>query len=257
MTITKAWIAFQTIVARECLRTLRVWRQTFLPAVVTCVLYFIIFGRVIGQRIGTMDGLPYVQYIAPGLIMMQVISSAYIAGVSAFFLARFQHQIQELLVSPMPAYVIVFGFTVSAILRGIIVGAIVTIIALFFTHLHVHSWGVMIAMVLGSSGMFALAGLINAIYAKTFDDITIVPTFVLTPLTYLGGVFYSIHLLPAFWQSISFLNPIFYIINAFRFGILGLTDASIVLAFAVIGLLVIILFIFAYFLINTGRNLRE
>lgn len=257
MKIALAWVAFSTIIVRECRRTFRVWKQSFLPAVVTSTLYFVIFGRIIGQRVGMMDNFPYIQYIAPGLIMMQVITSAYTSGVSAFFFAKFQKQIQELQVSPMPAYVIVLGFMVSAIIRGVVTGALVTMITLFFTHLHVHSWLAVIAVVLCSSCMFALAGLVNAIYAKTFDDISIVPTFILAPLIYLGGVFYSISLLPKSWQLISFINPVVYIINTFRFAILGITDAPIMLAFMVMVLFIVILFIFAYYLVNSGRGLRE
>lgn len=252
-----AWIALKTIINRESRRTFRVWRQSFLPAVVTSTLYFIIFGRVIGQRVGMMDGFNYIQYIAPGLIMMQIVTSSYSSSVSAFFIAKFQRQIQELLVSPMPAFIIVLGFMISAIIRGIIVGILVTMIALFFTHLTIHNGLITISVALCSSCLFALAGLVNAIYAKTFDDITVVPTFVLTPLTYLGGVFYSISLLPKFWQWISFVNPIAYIINAFRFGILGVADASIVIAFLVMALFILFLFIFAYYLVNSGRGLRE
>ncbi len=257
MKLALAWVAFKTIVTRESKRTFRVWRQSFLPAVVTSILYFVIFGRVIGARVGMMSGFSYLQYIAPGLIMMQIITSAYTSSVSAFFIAKFQRQIQELLVSPMPAYVIMLGFVVSAIIRGVIVGIIVTIVALLFTHLHIHSWLVMIGVVLFSSILFALAGLVNAIYAKTFDDITIVPTFILAPLTYLGGVFYSIHLLPPFWQSISLVNPVAYIINAFRFGILGIADASVTVAFLVMSMFILLLFVFANYLINSGRGLRE
>lgn len=257
MNASQSWAAFYTIVTRESRRTFRVWKQSFLPAVVTSTLYFIIFGRIIGQRVGTMDQIPYIQYIAPGLIMMQVITSTYTCSVSAFYLARFQKQIQELLVSPMSAYIMVLGFMVSALIRGIITGTIVTIIAMLFTHLHLYSLITILAMMFSSSVMFALAGLINAIYAKSFDDITIVPTFVLTPLTYLGGVFYSINLLPQSWQLISFINPIVYIINTFRFGFLGVADASIGLAFAIVLCLIVILFIFAYYLIKTGRGIRE
>lgn len=252
-----AWIAFKTIVIRESKRTFRVWRQSFLPAMVTSVLYFVIFGKIIGHRVGVMNGFTYMQYIAPGLIMMQLVTGAYTSGVSAFFIAKFQRQIQELQVSPMPPYVIVLGFTVSAIIRGVVVGMIVTVIALLFTHLHIHSLGIIISVSLCSACLFSLAGVINAVYAKTFDDITIVPTFILAPLTYLGGVFYSIQLLPPFWQAISLLNPIVYIINAFRFGILGIADTSMLLAFTVMGMLILILYIFAHYLIKTGKGMRE
>lgn len=257
MNALQGWVAFCTIVIRESKRTFRVWKQSFLPAVVTSTLYFIIFGRIIGQRVGFMDQIPYIQYIAPGLIMMQVITSSYTSSVSAFYLARFQKQIQELLVSPMSANIMVLGFTASAIIRGIITGIIVTIIAMLFTHIHIYSLIIILTVMLSSSIMFALAGLINAIYAKSFDDITIVPTFVLAPLTYLGGVFYSINLLPKTWKLISFINPVAYIINTFRFGFFGVADASIILAFVIVLVLIVILFIFAYYLIKTGRGIRE
>lgn len=257
MKVALAWIAFCTIIVRESRRTFRVWRQSFLPAVVTSILYFVIFGRIIGHRVGVMDNFPYVQYIAPGLIMMQIITSSYTSGVSAFFQAKFQKQIQEIMVSPTPSYIIVFGFTISAMLRGVIIGVIVTMIALFFTHLHVYSWPTVFLVVICSSCMFALAGLVNAVYAKTFDDITTIPTFVLAPLTYLGGVFYSITLLPKSWQLISFVNPIVYIINTFRFAILGVADTSVVMAFAVMIIFISVLFAFAFHLINSGRGLRE
>ncbi|MBS0350572.1 MAG: ABC transporter permease [Proteobacteria bacterium] len=257
MKFNLALIAFYTIVIRESKRTFRVWRQSFLPSIITSILYFVIFGRVIGHRVGTMNGIPYLQFIAPGLIMMQIITSAYSSSVSAFFIAKFQRQIQELLVSPMPAYVILFGFIVSAIIRGVLVGILITIIALFFTHLRIHSWLIMLTVVFFASFLFAIAGLVNGVYAKNFDDITIIPTFVLAPLTYLGGVFYSIHLLPPFWQIISLINPITYMINAFRYGFLGFADASILIAFAIIFSLIIILFIFANYLINSGKGLRE
>jgi ABC-2 type transport system permease protein len=252
-----ALVAFNTIVIRESKRTFRVWRQSFLPSIITSILYFVIFGRVIGHRVGPMNGVPYLQFIAPGLIMMQIVTSAYSSGVSAFFIAKFQRQIQELLVSPMPAYVILFGFIVSAVIRGVLVGVIITIIALFFTHLRIYSWPVMLFVVFFSSFLFAIAGLVNAVYAKNFDDITIIPTFVLAPLTYLGGVFYSIHLLPPFWQIISLVNPITYMINAFRYGILDMADTSVAVAFAIIFFLIIILFVFANYLISSGKGLRE
>jgi ABC-2 type transport system permease protein len=252
-----AWVAFKTIVRREVWRTFRVWRQSFLPGVVSTVLYFLIFGQVIGGRIGLMSGFSYLRYIAPGLIMMQIITSAYNSSVSGFFIAKFQRQIQELLVSPLTASLIVLGFTASAVLRGVIAGIIATVVSLFFAHIRIYDGWIMLSIVLCSSCLFALAGLINAVYAKTFDDITVIPTFVLTPLIYLGGVFYAIHSLPPIWQSVSLVNPIAYIINAFRFGILGIADTSIALAFLIVGIFILLLFILAYYLINQGKSLRE
>lgn len=257
MKASYGWVAFCTIVLRDSRRTFRVWKQSFLPSIVTSVLYFVIFGRVIGQRVGAMEHFPYIQYIAPGLIMMQVITNTYSGGVASFFFAKFQKQIQELLVSPISANIMVLGYTVSAIIRGIITGIIVSILALLFTHLHIYSLATIIAVTLCSSTMFALAGLINAIYANNFDDISIVPTFILAPLTYLGGVFYSINLLPMPWRFISFINPITYIIDTFRFGFLGIGKTSVGLAFSVMIVFIVILFIFAKYLINNSGRIRE
>lgn len=257
MKITLDWVSFITIVKREARRSLRVWPQSFLPSVITTILYFIIFGRVIGSRVGAMGGFSYTQYIAPGLIMMQIITSSYSSSVSGFFVAKFQRQIQELIVSPTSAVTLLLGYMMGGMVRGLLVGVIVAIIALCFTHLHIYNFLVLIGIVILSASLFSLAGLLNAIYARTFDDITIVPTFILTPLTYLGGVFYSLNLLPKFWQMLSLVNPIVYIINAFRYGFLGLADASIVLAFVLTVLFNVILFVCTYYLIQKGSGLRE
>ena len=224
-------VAFKTIVRKEVIRVLRIWIQTIVPPAITMTLYFIIFGNLIGRRIGTMDGYNYMQYIAPGLIMMSVITNSYGNVVSSFFGAKFGRHVEEMLVAPMSNATIIMGHVAGGVLRGMLVGLLVTIIALFFTELDVQHPFITISIVLLSSIVFALAGFINAVFAKKFDDISIVPTFVLTPLTYLGGVFYSISLLPEFWQQVSLANPILYMVNGFRYGFLGESDISIGMAY--------------------------
>ncbi|MDJ0906231.1 MAG: ABC transporter permease [Woeseiaceae bacterium] len=250
-------IAMQTIVRKEMIRVLRIWVQTIVPPAITMTLYFIIFGNLIGRRIGTMDGFDYMQYIAPGLIMMSVITNSYGNVVSSFFGAKFGRHIEEMIVSPMSNATIIIGHVVGGVIRGLLVGLLVTVIALFFTRLEVQHPLIMISVVLLSSTVFALAGLINAIFAKKFDDIAIVPTFVLTPLTYLGGVFYSISLLPEFWQNVSKANPILYMVNAFRYGILGVSDIGIGTAYAILLVFVVGLFTVCLVLLNRGVGIRE
>ncbi|MDJ0812681.1 MAG: ABC transporter permease [Woeseiaceae bacterium] len=250
-------VAMQTIVRKEMIRVLRIWVQTIVPPAITMTLYFIIFGNLIGRRIGTMDGFDYMQYIAPGLIMMSVITNSYGNVVSSFFGAKFGRHIEEMIVSPMSNATIIIGHVVGGVLRGLLVGLLVTVVALFFTRLQVQHPLIMISIVLLSSTVFALAGLINAIFAKKFDDIAIVPTFVLTPLTYLGGVFYSISLLPEFWQNVSKANPILYMVNAFRYGILGTSDIGIGTAYAILIVFVVGLFSVCLYLLNRGVGIRE
>ena len=250
-------VAMQTIVRKEMIRVLRIWVQTIVPPAITMTLYFIIFGNLIGRRIGTMDGFDYMQYIAPGLIMMSVITNSYGNVVSSFFGAKFGRHIEEMIVSPMSNATIIIGHVVGGVLRGLLVGLLVTIVALFFTRLEVQHPLITISIVLLSSTVFALAGLINAIFAKKFDDISIVPTFVLTPLTYLGGVFYSISLLPEFWQTVSRANPILYMVNAFRYGILGTSDIGIGTAYGILLVFVVGLFAVCLRLLNRGVGIRE
>ncbi|WP_264435569.1 ABC transporter permease [Coxiella endosymbiont of Dermacentor marginatus] len=257
MGFKKERIAYQTIVVAELKRIMRIWSQTLLPPAITSILYFVIFGRVVGTKVGFIEGYKYIQFIAPGLIMMNIITSSYASVVSAFFGAKFQRHIEEILVSPISSLTILLGFMSSGLVRGIIVGMIVSIVALFFTHLHIHSLiTVLIAAFLASS-IFSLAGLINAIYAKSFDDISIVPTFILTPLTYLGGVFYSISLLPSIWQYISYLNPISYIVDNFRYGFLGVMSSRLTLSYFLMSTFVIILFGITYLFIKKGVGLRN
>lgn len=250
-------VAVQTLVRKEVIRVMRIWIQTIVPPAITMTLYFIIFGNLIGRRIGTMDGFDYMAYIAPGLIMMSVITNSYGNVVSSFFGAKFSRHIEEMLVSPMSNAAIVIGHVSGGLIRGLFIGLLVTGIALFFTKLDVQHPLITISIVILSSIVFSLAGFINAIFAKKFDDISIVPTFVITPLTYLGGVFYSISLLPEFWQGVSKANPILYMVNAFRYGILGTSDVEIVHAYTMLIVFVVLLFSTCVTLMNRGVGIRE
>lgn len=251
------WIAFQSILNKETNRFMRIWVQTLVPPAITMTLYFIIFGSLIGSRIGDMGGFSYMEFIVPGLIMMSVITNSYSNVASSFFSAKFQRNVEELLVAPVPNYIIVLGYVGGGVARGVLVGLIVTLLSLFFVDIRIHHLAVIIATVVLSSTLFSLGGLINAVYAKTFDDISIVPTFVLTPLTYLGGVFYSLTLLPGFWQQVAAANPIVYMVNAFRYGFLGVSDVSITVAFTVMLGFIVVLFSIAMHLINKGTGLRS
>ena len=257
MNLSLNLVAIKTLVRKEIVRVLRIWVQTIVPPAITMTLYFIIFGNLIGRRIGSMDGYDYMQYIAPGLIMMSVITNSYGNVVSSFFGAKFGRHVEEMLVSPMSNAAIILGHVAGGVIRGLLVGALVTCIALGFTRLSVEHPLITISMVLLSSTVFALAGFVNAVFARKFDDISIVPTFVLTPLTYLGGVFYSISLLPDFWQKVSLANPILYMVNAFRYGILGASDISIAYAYLIVALFVIGLFTVCLVLLNRGVGIRE
>ncbi len=252
-----AWISLQTIVYKETHRYLRIWIQTLVPPAITMTLYFVIFGALIGERVGPMEGYSYMEYIAPGIIMLAVITNSYNNVVSSFFGAKFQRHIEEMLVSPTPNLVILLGYVAGGVGRGLCTGAIVTAVALMFTSLPIHNWWITISVVVLTAVLFSIGGFINAIYAKKFDDIAIVPTFILTPLTYLGGVFYSISLLPEFWQGASMANPILYMVNAFRYGILGSSDVHIVFSYAMMLLFIIALGGFALYLLHRGTGLRS
>ncbi len=256
MSLAEQWIAFLTIVDKEIRRFLRIWQQTLLPPAITVALYFVIFGALIGPRIGQMSGFSYMDFVVPGLIMMAVITNSYGNVVSSFFGNKFAGAIEELLVSPVPHYVILLGFVVGGIVRGVMVGAIVTVLALFFTHLQVQHILITVGMVLMTAALFSLAGFINAVFAQSFDDISIIPTFVLTPLTYLGGVFYSVDLLPAFWQGVSHANPILHMVNAFRYGLLGISDVHVGAAFAMVAILIVGLSAYSLYLLKKGKRLR-
>jgi ABC-2 type transport system permease protein len=253
----RKFIGFYTIVRREWVRMFRVWVGALLPPIVTSILYFIIFGHVLGQRMGNLNGATYIQFITPGLIMMSVITNAYSATVSGFFSMKFSRDIEEILITPMPAWILVSGFMVAGMLRGVLVGSLVTLIALIFVPLSVHSLPVVILVTLLASAIFALGGILNAMYAKSFDDISLIPTFVLTPMTYLGGVFYSITWLPLFWQKLSLLNPIVYIINTFRYGLLGLSSFSLFLEMSVMGIVTLFLFFTTWYLVSRGAGLKN
>jgi ABC-2 type transport system permease protein len=251
------FIAFRTIVTKEVRRFLRIWVQTLVPPVITISLYFVIFGNLIGSRIGNMGGYSYMEFIVPGLIMMAVVNNSYANVVSSFFSQKFQRSIEELLVSPVPNYIILLGFIIGGVSRGMLVGLIASVIALFFSGVHLDNIFITTLVILLSSVVFSLGGFINAVFAKNFDDISIIPTFVLTPLIYLGGVFYSVDLLPGFWKVVSQINPIFYMVNAFRYGILGISDVDIYFAIGMLLVFTIVMFAFALFLLYRGKGLRH
>ena len=251
------WVAFDTILRREIRRFMRIWPQTLLPPVITIVLYFVIFGQLIGSRIGTMSGLPYIQFVAPGLIMMSVITNSYSNVVSSFFGSKFQRNIEELLVSPTPNWIILLGYVAGGMCRGLGVGSIVTLLSLYFADFSIHSLPVTIGIVLMTSLMFSLAVLINAIFAANFDDISIIPTFILTPLIYLGGVFYSIKILPEFWQIVSKANPMLYVVSTFREGMLGVSDVSISFSLGMILGFIFLLSGASLYLLEKGSGIRQ
>ena len=246
-----------SLVRKETSRVLRIWVQTLIPPGITMSLYFIIFGTLIGKRIGEMVGYPYMEYIAPGLVMMSVITNSYGNVVGSFFNAKIQGHIEELLVSPLSEVSIVIGYLSGGIIRGIAVGTVVTFIALFFTQINIKYPLMTFFVVIMTAGVFSLAGLINAIFAKKFDDIAVIPSFVLTPLTYLGGVFYTVNLLPEFWQTLSRFNPILYMINSMRYSVIGISDVSIQYALMMIVVFFIILFSAAVFLLKRGIGIRQ
>ncbi len=251
------WVAFKTIVTKEILRFGRIWVQTVLPPAIMMALYFVIFGKLIGSQIGDMEGFRYIDFIVPGLILMSVISNSYANVVSSFYSSKFQHNIEELLIAPLPNFIILAGYVAGGVARGVVVGVVVTLVSLFFTDLDIHSYAVTLTVFVLTSVLFAIAGFINAVYANSFDDISIVPTFVLTPLTYLGGVFYSISMLPEFWQRISLANPVLYMVNAFRYGLLGVSDISLWLALAIILGFILALGAFAMWLLARGVGIKS
>ncbi|OTO25563.1 MULTISPECIES: ABC transporter permease [unclassified Enterococcus] len=249
--------ALKSLAVKETNRYLRIWVQTLVPPVITTSLYFIIFGKMIGSRIGEMGGFSYMEFIVPGLIMMSTITSSYSNVSSSFFSQKFQKNIEELLVAPVPTHVIIWGFVFGGLGRSILVGTLVTIISLFFVPLHVYSWVIVVLTLVMTAILFSLAGLLNGIFAQSFDDVSIVPTFVLQPLTYLGGVFYSISMLPPIWQTISKVNPIVYMISGFRYGILGTIDVPIFLSIGILVLFIVVLYSVCWYLIQKGRGLRS
>ena len=249
--------ALKSLAAKETNRYLRIWIQTLVPPVITTSLYFVIFGNLIGGRIGEIEGFSYMEFIVPGLIMMSVITSSYSNVASSFFSQKLQKNIEELLIAPVPTHVIIWGFVIGGLGRSILVGTLVTIISLFFVPLHVYSWFIVIVTLLMTAILFSLAGLLNGVFAKSYDDVSIVPTFVLQPITYLGGVFYAISMLPPFCQAVSKINPSVYMVSGFRYGFLGQTDVPIAFSLSILVLFTIILYSVCWYLINKGRGLRS
>ncbi|WP_027158585.1 ABC transporter permease [Methylobacter luteus] len=250
-------IALRTIVTKEVQRFIRIWPQTLLPPAITTALYFLIFGKLIGDRIGTVHGASYMDYIVPGIILMSVISHSYANVVSSFYSTKFQRNIEELLVSPVSNWVILAGYVSGGIIRGLLVGFVVALISLVFADIAVNNAMITLSIAVLTATVFSLAGFINAVFADSFDDISIIPNFVLTPLSYLGGVFYSVDMLPDIWQTISLGNPILYMINAFRYGLIGVTDVDIGIAFIMTGGFSILLILFSLFLLHRGVGIKN
>lgn len=257
MTLSENYNALKTIIIREYLRFIRIWVQTILPPAITTTLYFVIFGNLIGSQIGDIDGYKYMDYIVPGLILMSVITNSYGNVVASFYSAKFQKSVEELLVSPTPNSLILLGYVAGGVARGMIVGVVVTLVAMFFSDIEVHNYALSLMVFFLTATLFSMAGFINAVYANSFDDISIIPTFVLTPLTYLGGIFYSLEMLPEFWQSISLANPILYMINAFRYGVIGTSDINLSVAILIIVGFNVLLFSYAMYLLNRGIGIRQ
>ncbi len=256
MTWQQQWVALNTILMKEFMRFIRIWIQTVLPAAIMTALYFIIMGKLIGSQLADVHGQTYVNYIAPGLVLMSVITNSYANVVSSFFSAKFQRHVEEMLVSPMPNYLIVIGFVSGGLTRGLVVGLVTGVVAAFFVDIQLHNIGVVVLVAILTSTLFSLGGFINALYAKNFDDISIVPTFILTPLTYLGGIFYSVDVLSEFWRTVSLANPVLYMINAMRYGMLGVSDIDIVIALMIITLFVVALYLWAVMLLRKGTGIR-
>lgn len=252
----KTYVALKTVLNKEIVRFMRIWTQTLLPPAITMTLYFIIFGKLIGSQIKDIHGYAYMQYIVPGLTMMAIMTNAYANTASSFFSAKFSKSIEEMLVSSMPSYVILLGYMLGGTLRGLLTGLVVILISLLFTKIPIYHLGFVISMAVLSSMLFSLGGLLNGIFARKFDDVSFIPTFILTPLTYLGGVFYSVKQLPPMWQKISFFNPIFNIVDTFKFGMLGTSDINVYFGFSLVCSLFIGLFIWCLYLLNRGIGLR-
>lgn len=251
-----SWIAFITLLRKEVFRFMRIWSQTLLPPAITMCLYFIIFGKFIGSQIREVEGYAYIQFIVPGLVMMSIMTNSFANTASSFFLTKFNKSIEELLVATMPNLVILAGFTLGGALRGLMIGIIVILIAMIFTHVPLSHPLIVIAMACLAAVLFSLGGLINGIYAKGFDDISFIPTFVLTPLTYLGGVFYSVKQLPPFWRTLSNFNPIFAMIDSFRYGLLGISDLSVTMGFSLVMFLFVVMFFWAWILLQKGTGVK-
>jgi len=257
MTIQEKFIALRTLFIKEILRFARIWVQTIVPSVVTVALYFTIFGKLIGSQLNDVKGHTYMDFIIPGMIMMSMITNSYANVVSSFYSSKFQKHIEEMLVSPMPNYIIIWGYVSGGVARGLTVGIAVTITATFFSDLQFQNIGLLMIVALLTCILFSLAGFINAIFANSFDDISLIPTFVLTPLTYLGGIFYSIDMLPDLWRSVSFANPILYMVDTFRASMIGVNDINIYISLAIIIAFVVALYTTAIVLLNRGTGIRS
>lgn len=254
------WISFYTMMRKDVVRMFRIWVQTFLPSVITSVLYFLVFGTVLGTQIGEMQGFKYIVFVVPGLVMLAIVTNAYANTSFTFFQSKFfARSIDEVLVSPTPPALMIGGFIVGGVIRGILVGALVLIISVLFTDLSLTITSLAIILFFGvlTSFVFALAGLVNGIYAKTIDGINLVPTFVLTPLVYLGGIFYSVHALPSLWQAATYVNPLFYLINGFRYGFLGISDVPLSIATGMLLLLIVVLVLINWYLLKKGLGLKQ
>jgi ABC-2 type transport system permease protein len=249
-------VAYKTIVRKEVLRFSRIWKQTLIPPVITNILYFIIFGNLIGERIGEMESVSYTDFIFPGLLLMSVITHSYTNTVSSLYISKYHRYIEELLVSPIQNYTILAGFITGGVIRGLSVGVVVILAAQFFVTFTVHNILLMLIVIFLSSTLFSMCGFLNGLFANDWDDINVIPTFIMTPLTYLGGIFFSISMLPGIWQEIALINPILYLINALRFSMLGITDVSIMIAFSIILLFNIILASLCLYFLNIGKGLR-
>lgn len=257
---SRMWVSFYTMLRKDVVRMFRIWVQTFLPSVITSSLYFLVFGTVLGSRIGEMQGVDYMTFVVPGLVMLAIVTTSYANTSFTFFASKFfAKNIEEILVSPTPPWLMIAGFVGGGIVRGVITGALVLLVSLFFTglSLSIHSLFIILGFAVLTCLVFALAGLVNGIYAKTIDGINIVPTFVLTPLVYLGGIFYSVHSLPDWWQAITYANPLFYLINGFRYGFLGFSDVSLTLAVGILFAMVVALVSINWYLIRTGLGLKQ
>jgi len=257
MFLSRNFIAYKTIVIKEILRFSRIWLQTIVPPAITMSLYFVIFGQLIGSQLSDIDGYSYMDFIVPGLILMAVITNSYSNVVSSFYGTKFHHHIEELLISPVSNITILAGFISGGIARGLTVGLVVTLVSLFFTRLNIDNLPLTLLVALLTSILFSLAGFINAVFAKSFDDISIIPTFVLAPLTYLGGIFYSIEMLPDFWQNISLFNPVLYMVSAFRQGILGISDTSLITALSITLTFILFLTLFSLWLLDKGIGIKK
>ncbi len=258
MTPYQKWISFYTIVRKDVVRIMRIWPQTFLPSIITSALYFLIFGAFLGSRIGEVQGVSYILFVVPGLVMLSVVTNSYMNTSFTMFMSKFfARTIDEILVSPTPPWLLVAGYIAGGVVRGVVIGALVLLVSLFFTHLVVHSFWIILLFLILTSVVFSLAGLVNGVYAKSIDGINLVPTFVLTPLVYLGGVFYSTESLPSFWGTVTKFDPIFYIINGFRYGFLGTSDVPILLSVGILVALAVVFLAFNIYLIRTGLGLKQ